>query len=442
MSTDKTIKEPAALTSIEGQIREIEHPKPPWRKVTDADARRAIEGTALEPLVRLFESPMNPPLPLPAALLKAVVLTGCALSGQADEAIAAFPESTWPKTIRGHARARLRIVSARGQVCNVYGLLVAPSGCGKDIGSFADELALRHGWMIASGGSPEGLADILARKEPGRDKSNGLVSITEFSAWLDKRNWQSKAAEFLTASFSRGWFSIGLSTRGKYQERESMYCYPSILASIQPASIERYAGTIDLDSGFLGRFVIARMPDDYSGRPVCVAPFEHLIDKANASLDAYVRKSGQVPVGNEYLQDVFTEFQRCKAPIPAHWKRLVNEYGPRFAVMLSVRPGDLSSEVRITPDAWQGAAILIRWFYSQAEGVLSAITENEAEARLEKRLKRIRDAIQKHGPLSVREVSHWVSHGTTSKERREALDELMDRGDIELSPDERYSVTP
>jgi len=400
----------------------IEKKLSPWRKVKDRHIREIITGTALEPLVRLFESPMNPSLPLPAALLKSVALAGCALCDKKE------PDSHFEKAIhRGIDLAKLKIMSARGQACNIYGLLVALSGSGKDIGGLIDYLAVQNGWLIGTSGSAEGLADTLANEQ--LKKHNGYLAISEFTAFLDKRNWQHKAASFLTESFNKGWFSVKLSTKNSDMPRESNFCYPSILANIQPEAMQTYANTIDLSTGFLSRFLVARIPDDYYGRPAC-CDFDPLIEEANRAIACYKSKKGKVEVGDNYLADVYQMFREHKAGIRSHWSRLVNEYGPRFRVMLSVPMGDTGKKITFANDSWEKAGLMVQWFYSMAEDVLTKIQDDEYIAKREKLLSRIVDFVRTQNGATAREITRAMFRGTTKKERQDAIDELLDRNVI------------
>jgi len=401
-------------------------PLPSWRTVTDADVEAVIAGTALEPLVRLFRAPMNPPLPLAIALPKALALAGCALSGPVPN-----PEGNLAHiTKRGIDLARVRIQTAGGQACNQFMLIAAGTGMGKDVGGRADDLAMRNDWVIGVGGSAEGIADVLCI-DYGMKKGSGIIRIDEFSSWLDKRGWQAKAAAFLTSSFNRGWFCIPLSkhTKNNGLERDARYCYPSILANVQPETLARLASAADMETGFLARFAISRAPDNYHGRPVC-ADLSELTEAAQVSLERYKSKAGIVRVNEGYLSELWNEFIGRNAPHQGHWKRLVNEYGPRWAVMLSVNDSDHSPEVTLTPEAWNGAAVLIRWFYGMAEPLLSGIAEDEATGKYNRLLRRTYDLIgagyQTHkrlGPMLVR-------YGD-ARMRRDAIAELVSWGVIE-----------
>ena len=52
----------------------------PWRDVTTDDIQGVIDGTFLGEMAQLYAGVTVPTLPLEAALLKAIVTAGCALS--------------------------------------------------------------------------------------------------------------------------------------------------------------------------------------------------------------------------------------------------------------------------------------------------------------------------------------------------------------------------
>lgn len=399
----------------------------PWRNVTAKQVADAISGSALQPLIDYFSAPMTPPLPIQATLLKAMVMAGCALCEKVSGENA-FRDAT----CRGLDLAKVRIMTARGQACNVYGLLVAHSGMGKDIGGISDHLALQHKWMIGNAGSAEGLADILAGDKI--ERGNGYLAISEFSSWLDKNHWQSKAAAFLTDAFNRGWFSFAMSSRNGTKQRESMFCFPSILAGVQPDTVAKYASLIDLSTGFLSRFIVSRIPDNYYGRPSC-RDFSALNQPAVDAIACYRAKEGKVVIHDGYLADTWEMFISHKANMRSHWSRLINEYGPRIALMLSVSNGDMSPEIDIRAEDWEKTSIIVQWFFSMADELFSTIHDDQATSKRERIISRVMRYIEKNPGCTMRDISQGTSSGTTRKERFEAVQELTDRGLIISEPD-------
>jgi hypothetical protein len=229
----------------------------PWRNITDNDIFDILEGTNLGAMVKIFSSVTRPPLPLAATLSKAIVLAGCALSEKDNTAPTNFSHFI----DEGVALAKLKIDTAGGLAGNCYIMLAAPSTSGKDIGNLLDIAAKKYGWKVASAGSAEGIADTLVKK------NNGIITISELQNWLDPRHWQHKATVFLTEVFNKGSFEHAFSVRGRgISSRSTNYCFPSIIAHIQPEVFDIVVNKQDVSSGFLGRFLFCKMTD-FDGRP-------------------------------------------------------------------------------------------------------------------------------------------------------------------------------
>lgn len=393
--------------------------KTPWRDVTRDQAIDAVKDCALWPIVEACAAVMDPPLPIEFTLPKAIVLAGCALSGRRK-----FEDGDAAGLLaRGSDAARLRIETSGGQVCNTFAMIAADSSSGKDIGNVADTLAYRRGFSLGDTGSAEGLQDALI------ERGSGLLVIPEFKNWLDPNHWQAKAGSFITSSFNRGHFRQRLSTRGKENtERSSLYCYPNILANVQPGTIQRYATGADIASGMLGRFLFTVGPNHY-GRPT-TNDTRHLVNDADAALQAYERKEGRVTVPPGYLQDVFNGFAKNGAPLFSCWGRLVNEYGPRLAVMLATGADDTSRAVHIRDDHWHRAGVLVQWFFGHAETLLTDIHDDPAARLLEALCAKIARFIARNPGCCIADISHACGRGSTAKQRRDAVGELCDRGEL------------
>ncbi len=405
----------------------------PWRAVTIDRAMEAIRGSVLDPLVEAMRSPMDPPLPAEIGLIKALVLCGCALSEKRTtprEAgnIAAF-------TQRGTDLARVRVMTAGGLVANTFAMIVAESAVGKDVGGLLERVAHNYGWMIGTAGSEEGIADAYIARP------NGLMHISEFANWLDKRHWQSKAAGFLTHAFNKGWFSHPMSRRSEAPARESNYCFPNIYAAIQPGALQTYASRIDLDTGFLGRFLVAEMPSGYFGCPV-VGDLSAPVAACTASLDTLRNKDCDIRPPPGYNRELAAMFLEQKAEPGPTWRRLVNEYLPRFATILSVAPGDTSPQIELTDEAWRRAAVLVKYFFAQAETVLTNIHDSQEMNRFESLCQRILTIIRDGGVAGATPalINSRCGRGTRSAERKEVLDELFSRVLIRVEKKDRLTV--
>lgn len=410
------------------ELREIEEEekKKPWRKISNDDLYHVLEGTFLGELVKLYASVTVPALPLEGALLKAIVTLGCALSGEG------VPDNSGKTLLPpiGAQRARLRINTAGGQVCNIYALLAAESARGKDIGNLLDIVTAARGWALGTSGSAEGIAESL-KKQP-----NGLLSISEFMNWIDEKHWQHKATSFLTEAFSKGFFRHNFSSRGgKNGVSASDYCYPSIIANIQPDVFLEIARTQDIASGFMARFLYAKMPSDFFGDPAKI-DLDGTLAKINAILDVFLRKHGVVDVPSGYSR-TFSEMFKEESPEKLHpvWRRLVNEYMVRFAVMLSVNFSSVSQQefVKLDSAAWEGAGKMTLWFFRQAEEMLAGVDDLPQNVREQLKIyKRLLAIIQKYDKgegVTTKIISVMSSRtGTSAEQRKRMLSEMIEFG--------------
>ena len=396
----------------------------PWEDVSNADIRAVLDDTILGDLVNLFSCATIPPLPLEVAILKAIVSCGCALSEKRADGSDPDHGNLLYVIQRGPALARLRIDTAGGQVCNIYALTVGNSASGKDIGNLLDLAMDHYGWNLGTSGSAEGILDALV------NTPNGLLNISEMQNYLDPKHYLSKAASMLTETFSKGYFKVNLSRRNGGPPRECNYAYPNIYANIQPGVLERYAKQTDISSGFLGRFMMALMPR-FFGRPA-IFDRDRVLEKIVICLDHFRRKEGVVAVPELYLNDIALMFQReVPQRLDASWRRLVNEYGPRLAIMLSITH-DIATQTRqveLTDRCWDGAGKLVLWFFAHAEKLLSNVMDiGEYAKNREHMLRRILSTIMKF-PMGARwsDISNYAGHGTSKAERAEALEEMIDR---------------
>ena len=154
------------------------------------------------------------------------------------------------------------------------------------------------------------------------------------------------------------------------------------------------------------------------------------MEAAQQIFNRFLKVSGHVEPPSNYLGDVVDEFNKHGARYPHIFGRLVNEYGPRFAVMLAVDGGD---EVPVlTDDIWRRAGVLVRWFFAQAERLFDDLSGTEYERRREARLESFLDFIRRKGTCTLTQIAHQYSKNTNKEERKEILDELLDRGRIRV----------
>lgn len=399
----------------------------PWRKVSTKDVEAAISGTMLEAMVDVLRSPTNPPLPFEIGLAKALPVFGAFLCGEAkpDHGRLAVHQLS-----RGIDRARVKIDTAGGQACNVWSILVAPSSSGKDIGGLVDELLKKHELFLGTAGSEEGIADALAKK------GNGVMMISEMANWLDKRHWQAKAAGFLTYAWNKGFFVHAMSRRSKDapEARAADYCYPSIAASIQPEILKTLASRADMDSGFLGRFIMIQHDDR------AWFPFPCKLDKrgAMATLDSMAATlmavHGRIrPPEERYQAALAKMFIDHDAGIRPVVNRLCNEYLLRIALFLMIDGREDRLPAVFQAEAIERAAIVCQWLYGHAERLCGNLTESREANEREAKMDRIVRLVETRGAAGTmwRDISQCRStRSIVSKERQEMLAELVDRGRI------------
>lgn len=429
----------------------------PWRQVTTADIRQALAGTFLGELAALYAAVTRPPLPLEGALMKALVTAGCCLTGEAssEELQRRHGGNLGNAVLLGADRAKLKINTAGGQVCNIYGMIAANSASGKDIGNLIGKFSRMHNpsircadgesvvadWDLGTSGSAEGLAYALTKKP------NGLVSISEMANWLDPHHWQSKATGFLTEAFGQGYYNQSFSDRGRGgSSRRVDYCCPNIIANIQPGVFEQLVRLQDIYTGFLGRFLFVKMME-YYGNP---AKFDsgRMMEEMRVITEVFLRKRGVVELEEDYsdsLQQMF--LGNCDPKLNPSWRRLCNEYYPRFMVMLSVTHSvkTQGESVVITDDARERARLMVLWFFNQAEQMLTGVSEDVGNSReVEHRLKRlfeiVRDQDRGDGVLTSTISRYSTGTGTTAQDRQKLLGELIERQWIGLK-DGRFSVS-
>lgn len=395
--------------------------KYPWESITDEQVREIITGTALEPIVHAFECVTIPALPLACTFAKSLPIVGCVLS-QKDGGFTG--QETSGHHHKGDQLARLRLETGGGQVCNFWAVVVSEASSGKDIGAVDVRLTAPRDLLLGSSGSAEGLCDQYTKKH------NGLLRIGELETFLNPRHWQSKATSFLIDAFNKGWFHAALSERAKAEPRQTDFCYPNILASVQPQVAARFGAGL-LENGFANRFIIGNMPV-LDWEPNC-EPITRQVEAASAALDCFAAKAGTVRLPQGYLRDFQTALLACEAPFRPYWRRLKNEYGARLAVVLSVRNDDDSPRVELLPDIWERIETVCWWLYRQANDLFQGLLVDDQAARLERMLDRIRACIRQHQPIRKERISRLVGKGSKSAERDELLMELVERGEIQLT---------
>jgi len=387
-----------------------------WRNVTADDALRAIQGTAIEPIVAALASPTTPPLPPQVTIPRALALAGSIMSK---------PVPGWKDMDKGTAGpelARFRInTGGTGQIPVIWALLAGPTASGKDIGDLMPTLSRRFGIAIGTLASGAGLYECLA------EMGAGLLTVSEFEAYLDKTSSRATARTMLTTAFNAYSFDIRLSGKSR---KSSRYAALSIAANIQPNVLQYHARRIHVDSGFLPRFLISMLPGA-TWRP---SSGKMDLSAAVDALTAYDTLCGDVTPPDNYLGGLRSMFTANGADRRL-FGRYVDEYGPRFACILQADGQEIRAE------SWDRASVLVRWFYSMAEAALGDTLAGRESTRFERDMISLSGYIQRvtretGGVLKARISRNW-GLGTATY-RNKLLAELVERGVVRALTDGRY----
>jgi hypothetical protein len=406
--------------------------KYPYRNITPVDVLHAIEGTALGQIAAYLSFVCDPVVPIQISLMKAIALMGCALS-EKDGLTDATDK-------RGVELARVKINTAGGQALNFYGLVVIPSGCGKDVGNIEKKIGFNRRWLIGNGGSAEGLLDAFV------EKPNGLLVISELMNYLDKRSWQSKAASTLTEIFSLGWFDVRMSASDKKKPRKADYCFPNILGYIQPGVFHDKVSCSDITSGFLGRFLISEADIPFK----IVNPRSIDTNMVCRDIEMHLKKCtykrGDIAVPENYMSELRDYFNNNEIHpnLRPTASRLVNEYGPRLAALLSIPIHDDGSEqIIITDEAWRRASVLVQWFFANAERCLRLVNDDndviKRRVKIQDRILHLIKTSKDQGIIKA-DISRNTGMNSGSKERSEALLELLELGQINMEGGKYFHV--
>jgi hypothetical protein len=395
----------------------IEADLSPWRKVSTEDVQEAIKDSILADVVDILRASCDPPLLFEIGFAKALPFIGACLASPRTDAMGC--------ALTGINRANIAIETSGGQALNMWTMIVAESAAGKDIGTAYDQACRELGLMIGTSGSEEGIADAYV------ENGNGILNISEFKNWLDKRHWQSRAASFLTHSFNKGHFLHVMSKRssGDAPKRESSYCYPSIFAAVQPDILHKLADTEDLHSGFLSRFLIIRAEAE-KFFPYPRTGGDDGEDARRLIEIGWELKSvtGRITPPYRYQKSLVDEFNGHSAKPKSTWARICNEYLPRLAIMISLRRGDMTP--RVDEESLARAGVVCRWLFANAERCLRNIHEDRMTARFEAGCERAFNIIKSAGEsgATATTLNNRMGKGTRAKERAEILQELLSRG--------------
>jgi hypothetical protein len=380
---------------------------------TTAKVWDSLKDTHLMELVQAIQMPTSPMLPLEVTLTKALVLAGAAAV------------SKEPGTGQGVDLLGLNVNTGGGQATNVYGLIVARSGSGKDIGAIFERLARKADLLLGTSGSSEGMQDALMKQ------FNGIISISEFEPYLKEGCWQSAARPFLTDIYSRGFFKSTLSTRGKSSTpRESNFCFPSLIANIQPEIVRGLTSDAWLNSGFCARFLVGVVRSESFYLPATIAKerYAELMTRAEAALAHFKTLRGAPTMPASWHPSVASDLKTLDA---SQWllgiaQRTLTQVVPKIACVLQADGQD------ITEETFRKARLIGLWYLRQSWALVeNGGAPDPRTTNLERLAERIYKALTKRGKLTRTQIAHNYSRGSTAMQRNEAIAELLARGIIE-----------
>jgi len=380
-----------------------------WRQVSTESVWEAIKGSPVMEVVQALQEVTDPPLPLEATLSKALVLAGGVMAGKIENA-PAYNDQLDKRM--GSALSRFRIMTGAGQTTNLWGLIVGPSGSGKDIGGF-DDLTRYVGLSCGSSLSAEGMQDAFVTL------GNGIISISELEPFIKQGSWQHSTLSWLNYSYDKGWFKSMLSTRQNNKSRETNYCFSSMIANIQPEIFAAYSDSSVVTNGFLPRCLVSLLPN----KVFIASTKRQNMDRAVDALEYYRTLKGEVYMPDWYADDI----RRCIAKLEQEGanlsigSRLVQQMAPKIACILQ------ADAKTITKETWQKTKTIVWWYLTQAEDLVETVGDNPRAAPFERLMARIYKGICRCRRLSKTQISRNFHRGSSAKEREQALDELEER---------------
>jgi len=377
------------LDKIENLEKSKEENIEMWENITQKTIETAIAGSYLGDICNYFRMAMTDkdgkPLPLAMVFGKALALCGAILAAPSmeykqkiatdkedkknenDETVEkafksgeVFDNYTVQRP-RGIDNAKFVFGSAGGMTTNIFSLLLADSGAGKDVGGYvynlAPDLFLTTGTM-----TPEGLLDSLP------DNGNGILLLSEFESFLKPSTGERMGLkDCLTMLFNKGYFDQQLSRRNKGSEdRVIDYGYPSVIASLQPEVFKKYARTDYIVNGCLTRFLIThcKMPKTRYGPTSEID--KSLLKLAKEAVSHFYQLKGSVKPPKRYLDELYGMFEDSSVD-NGLFCRLINEYAPKIACILQ------ADAQTVTDDTWDRTSWILRDLFSQSYPFVSEV---------------------------------------------------------------------
>lgn len=435
-----------------------------WRNVTTEQVEACIDGTLVGSIYDYLQKSYAPKAPCSMILVQSLLLMGCAMTHKSseteaedelDDSAPGTPEleaeaqrvAFYVKKKYEHSdlspayRSSLCINTGRGNVPNIYALVVAPSGAGKGLG--ITNFAKAVGYEEVNAASIEGIRD-AAMTNP-----HILISLQEFGSYLAHKGG-GKFKKALTDMFSAGCFTEAFAQRST-RVRSSNWFYPSLYAAVQPEVLVNTAQAIDVSQGLLPRFLVAYVSEEEMNYDL-VPCNEALLGGFNnlaRQLKWVSATEGIVTVPNpHYNTDFIHPIKAMTTPeMRPILARYGNEYLPRIALMLTFperyATADYPEQKLPTPvltqDHLNRASTILQYLFHMAERAFCGLNDlvgQEKQRELDLR-KLVQKISQLHGKgkktLTIADISHASSGtGWDSKLRTQLLTELLQRGWIKL----------
>ena len=413
-ANDVAVNDAAATAELESLMDQ----KAEWEQVSTADVWEAIKDTPIMELVQVLQAPADPPLPLELTLPKALVLAGAAMAGS----ITGAPNADDFTDLRhGVDLAKNVIQSGGGQTTNQWGLIVAASGTGKDIGNVFTRIAKKSDLLLGSSGSAEGICDAIM------SCGNGILAISELEPFLKEHTYQRAACSLLNTAYDTGFFEHVFSSRKPGAARKTRYAFLSVLANVQPEIWAAHDTDSLKHNGFVSRYMITRGPDR-----ICF-PTRHEVDIGNAlqTMRHYKKLEGVIAIPSwmtDYQRKLTTAImENVGITHIAAIGRHINQLLPKIVAVLQA---DCLSPAK---EYVERAAKIACWLLRQQIDLMggSKIISRQG-ADLEKLMDRIMGGIRRYGGLTRTLISQRYSHGTDARLRADAISEMITRDMIWL----------
>lgn len=357
----------------------------PWRNITHTEVLKSLDGTQLGGLISALSKNYRPAGPLPIMLLQGIMMMSLGLTHRGTPEIIERHRKNY---LNDHAenvsfetppayKSQVVIRTGTGNVPNIYGLIVAPSSTGKGISI--------PGVISAAGYQEYHKASIEGLQDAAMNDPHILLSLPEFSACLGDRR-QKGFKESLTDLFNHGTFKEVLSKRKNTHIREADWFYPTVMASIQPESLNRVGRLIDLKQGLLTRFLIGYLSEE---------DMTYEINPCNPDIGSdsiafqerflkLSRLEGIIEVPDPNYNTVFMAPFKDKiaSSLLPLLNRYANEYLPRLALILSL-PLELTEgfHLEITMEHLRCATTLLQYIFAMAERALGGLNDLEGYSR-------------------------------------------------------------